>query len=132
MARKIFVVVKVNNSRFDSRVQVTSNPKFYELIIDKKAVDYMVNANYNPLGLITYLNKTVPEYKRRFFARHNPTKDRLMEIYEYIAVKYPQYIQGAEYNEYGDNPYYQNFLLNTVTERQVLRNKLIRMKENEN
>ncbi len=125
LARQIYFVSKIY-SKFDNRVNVTKNPRFYERIIDKKAVDYMVNANYNPLALITYLNKTYPEYKFSF--RHNRTNDRLMAIYEYILLKYPQYLKDD--NPYLDNPYYQNFLLNTVFERGLLRVKLNR-NENE-
>ncbi|MBO6087855.1 hypothetical protein J6P92_05875 [bacterium] len=121
LSRQIYFVSKIY-SKFDNRMNVAKNPRFYEQIIDKKAVDYMVNANYNPLALITYLNKTYPEY--RYSLRHNRTNDRLIAIYEYILLKYPQYLNND--NQYIDNPYYQNFLLNTVFERGLLRTKLNR------
>lgn len=126
LSRQIYFISKIY-SKFDNRMNVAKNPRFYERIIDKKAVDYMVNANYNPLALITYLNKTYPEYK--YSLRHNRTADRLVSIYEYILLKYPQYLKDD--NPYLDNPYYQNFLLNTVFERGLLRVKLNR-NDNEN
>ena len=37
--------------------QIKAAPKKYERFFDKRAVDYMVQAGYNPLGLITFLQK---------------------------------------------------------------------------
>ena len=39
-----------------SSVQVKLAPKIYEIYADKRAVDFMVKAGYDPIGLITYIN----------------------------------------------------------------------------
>ena len=43
----------------------------YELIFDKLAVDFMVEAGYNPLGLITLINKTCPQTRQDFISHKN-------------------------------------------------------------
>ena len=121
LSREIYIIDRVND-RFLNRLNLMKDKKFYELIIDKKAVDYMVNSGYNPMALITFLNKTNPDIK--FSLRHNPTNKRLLNIYEYILMKYPQY--NSEDNLYLDNPYYQNFLLNTTTERKLLHRDILK------
>ena len=106
---------------FASMVQIKLAPKKFEILADKRAVDYMVKAGYNPIGLITFINKTYPQAKQEFVSGHNLTSKRLMYIYEKIAISYPQYLVN---NEYQDNPYYQNFLLNSIENRQKLKEKI--------
>ena len=118
----IFYTTKFRTN-FSNRYKYATSPKFYELIVDKRTVDYMVNAGYDPLALIVYLNKTCPDYKYRFFTRHNVTSERLMAIYEYIITKYPKELEKTDYY---DNIYFQNFLLDSVLERKVLLEKLTR------
>jgi len=102
-------------------LQVMFAPKKYEMVGDKRAVDYMVRAGYNPLGLITFINKSCPQKKYDIISRHNLTSKRLAEVYEYILVKYPYFLQN---NTYIDNIYYQNFLLNSIENRKLLQTKL--------
>lgn len=102
-------------------VEAALSSKKFETVADKRAVDYMVNAGYNPLALIVYINKTCPQKKFDRFSRHNLTSKRLARIYEYITYKYPQYLTSKEYLE---NPYYQNFLLTSVENRKKLDEKL--------
>lgn len=96
-------------------------PKKYEIFADKRAVDYMVNAGYNPLGLITFMHKAYPQKRFDRFACSNLTSKRLAIIYEYIFTKYPQFLVN---NEYITNETYQNFLLSSVENRRKLELKI--------
>lgn len=104
-----------------SALQVKMSPKKYELVADRRAVDYMVKAGYNPLGLITYIIKSSPQKKQDKISSHNLTSKRLAFIYEYIFTKYPYFLVN---NAYIDNYYYQNFLLNSIENRRKLEIKI--------
>ena len=65
-------------------LKLKAAPKKYEIVFDKLAVDYMVKAGYNPLGLITYIHKTCPQSRQDTFSSHNLTSKRLANIYERI------------------------------------------------
>ncbi len=104
-----------------SAAQIKMAPKKYEIFADKRAVDYMVYAGYNPLGLITYMYKTHPQKRYDTFSYTNLTSKRLAIIYEYIFKKYPQFLLN---NEYITNQAYQSFLLNSVNNRLKLKQKL--------
>jgi hypothetical protein len=96
-------------------------PNKYDLKADKLAVDYMVNADYNPLALITVLNKIGKQYRYDIFSNHTLISRRMMHIYEYIYTKYPSVLVD---NEYKDNIYYQNFLLTSRNNRMKLLDKI--------
>ena len=96
-------------------------PNKYDLKADKTAVDYMVNADYNPLALITILNKIGKQYRYDVFSNHTLVSRRMMMIYEYIYKKYPHILVE---NEYKDNLYYQNFLLTSRNNRMKLLEKI--------
>ena len=96
-------------------------PKKYEIVFDKLAVDYMVTAGYNPLGLITLINKTCPQCRQDKFSSKNLTSKRLAHIYERIYFKYPAFLEN---NTYLENEYYQNFLLNSQNNRKLLSDKV--------
>lgn len=66
--------------------------KANELRFDKKAVDYMVNAGYNPKAFVSALEKTTGEWRGTFWGRHNKTSKRVKIINTYIQTKYPQYL----------------------------------------
>lgn len=106
---------------FLSSVQVTCAPKKYEILFDKRAIDYMVTAGYNPLAMLTYMNKSFPQKRYDRFARTNLTSKRLANIYEYIYLKYPIFLVN---NEYLENPDYQNFLLVSQENRKKLHQKI--------
>lgn len=106
---------------FVSSAQIKFAPKKYEIYADKRAVDYMVNAGYNPIGLITLLNKSKPQNVLDKLLFHNPPTRRMAIIYEYIYTKYPYYLAN---NPYFDNINYQNFLLNSVENRAKLKEKI--------
>lgn len=124
LAREISIVMKsysgIWGGTLDS-LQVALGSKKFETVADKRAVDYMVNAGYNPLALIVFINKTCPQKRFDRFSRHNLTSKRLARIYEYITYKYPEYLKD---NDYINNEYYQNFLLNSVTNRRMLQVKI--------
>lgn len=96
-------------------------PNKYDLKADKRAVDYMVNAGYNPLGYIVILNKIGQQYRYDIFSNHTLISRRMMLIYEYIYTKYPSILAD---NEYKDNIYYQNFLLISRSNRLKLQEKV--------
>lgn len=96
-------------------------PNKYDLLADKRAVDYMINAGYNPLGYITILNKIMQQYRFDIFSNHTLVSRRMMHIYEYIYTKYPSILVD---NDYKDNVYYQNFLLTSRKNRMLLKEKI--------
>lgn len=101
--------------------QVAFAPKKFELFFDKRAVDFMVTAGYNPLALITFMNKSYPQKRFDKFGRTNLTSKRLANIYEYIFTKYPSFLVN---NTYLENPNYQNFLLTSQNNRKKLHEKI--------
>lgn len=102
-------------------VQIKAAPKKFETVADKIAVDFMVKAGYNPVALITFINKAFPQHYQDFISNKNLTSKRLALIYEYIYTKYPYYLAN---NEYLENPHYQNFLLNSTYNRKLLETKV--------
>lgn len=80
----------------------TAKKQNYEA--DLTAVDLMAKAGYNPVALITILNKTAGQY-RFDIGENGLTTKRIRKINEYIKTQYPQYISA-----YASNPYYQNAL----------------------
>ncbi len=104
-----------------SIITTSLTPEKYEYKADKRAVDYMVKAGYNPLGLITILNKIGSQYRYDWLMTHPLTTRRMAEIYEYVYSKYPEYLVQ---NEYQNNIIYQNFLLTSRENRQKLEKKI--------
>ena len=96
-------------------------PKKYEYKSDKRAVDFMVNAGYHPVAMIVIMNKAFPQYRYDWCAAHPLTSRRMMEVYEYIYKKYPEYLVN---NKYKTNIYYQNFLLTSRENRMKLQKKV--------
>lgn len=96
-------------------------PNKYDVKADKRSVDYMVNAGYNPLAIIVMLNKIGQQYRYDVFSNHNLTSRRMMKIYEYIYMKYPAILAN---NQYKDNVYYQNFLLTSRKNRLKFQEKM--------
>ena len=97
LAREISTAVKsysgIWGGSLDS-LEVYLGAKKFETVADKRAVDYMAEAGYNPLALIVFINKTCPQKKFDRFSRHNLTSKRLARIYEYITYKYPHYLEN--------------------------------------
>ncbi len=109
----------VFNGRLSS-LKMKAAPKKYQIVFDKIAVDYMVKAGYNPIGMITYINKSKDQKRTNSFTQNLASK-RLAIIYEYIYTKYPYYLRN---NEYFHNVSYQNFLLTSQENRRMLEEKI--------
>lgn len=124
LAREISRAIKSYSGMWGGTIdsiEIALSSKKFEIVADKRAVDYMVKAGYNPLALIVLINKTCPQMRQDRFSRHNLTSKRLAKIYEYITYKYPEYLTS---NEYINNKYYQNFLLTSISNRQKLEEKI--------
>lgn len=104
-----------------SSIKIKAAPKKYELVFDKFAIDYMVKAGYNPIGLITFINKSCPQKRQDTFSSNNLTSKRLAHIYEYIFINHPSFLAK---NTYIENEYYQNFLLTSQENRRKLQEKI--------
>lgn len=109
-----------------SSIKIKAAPKKYELVFDKLAVDYMVKAGYNPLGLITFINKTCPQARQDKISTTNLTSKRLAHIYHRIYTQYPSFLVN---NTYINNSYYQNFLLTSLDNRKKVEEKAKNPKE---
>lgn len=70
------------------------NSKRYESKSDLMAIDMMVKSGYNPIAAITCANKIFPEDQWDFGLPHPKGSKRLLAIYKYISVKYPQYLNS--------------------------------------
>lgn len=101
-----------------STFKYSVSPRKYETSADKKAVDYMVNAGYNPVAIIVLYNKLHSQTRYEYYLQHPLTSRRLATIYEYIYRKYPAYLAN---NKYIENIYYQNFLLTSQENRKKLK-----------
>jgi len=124
LSRGILYAMKSYRGAFNgylSALQIKAAPKKFEIVADKRAVDFMVKAGYNPLGLITFIQKSEPQKRFDTVGTKNLASKRLAIIYEYIYTKYPYYLQN---NEYLTNEHYQNFLLTSQNNRQLLLQKI--------
>ena len=124
LARGILITAKSYEGLFNgylSAFELKAAPKKFELAADKRAVDFMVNAGYHPVGLITFIQKSCPQKRFDRFSNKNLTSKRLAHIYEYIYTKYPYYLAN---NPYYENEHYQNFLLTSMENRKMLEEKI--------
>ena len=100
LARQIVFAARSYDGIFNGALrslQMKAAPKKFEIVADKIAVDYMVKAGYNPIALITYIQKTQPQKRYDIISNKNLTSKRLMMIYEYIYTKYPYFLVNNEY-----------------------------------
>ena len=124
LARGILITAKSYEGLFNgylSAFELKAAPKKFELAADKRAVDFMVNAGYHPVGLITFIQKSCPQKRFDRFSNKNLTSKRLAHIYEYIYTKYPYYLAN---NPYYENEHYQNFLLTSMENSKMLEEKI--------
>ena len=124
LARGILIASKSYRGLFNgylSAFELKAAPKKFELAADKRAVDFMVNAGYHPVGLITFIQKSCPQKRFDTISTKNLASRRLAMIYEYIYMKYPYYLQN---NTYLNNEHYQNFLLSSQENRRMLLQKI--------
>ena len=77
-------------------ISMTSNAKKYELKADLNGIDYMVKSGYDPIAAITIMNKIAgePVWDWGFMSTHPKGSKRLIAMYKYIYVKYPQYLNS--------------------------------------
>ena len=123
LSREIARAVKASTGEFKgfvSMTQVKAAPKKFEIYADKRAVNYMVNAGYNPIGLITYIDK-LGKCTGLAKITHNTYTKRMALVYEYIYFNHPYFLK---YNEYLENEHFQNFLKNSVENRELLYDKI--------
>lgn len=106
---------------FFSNLSYSTSPRLKENQADKKAVDYMVKAGYNPVALIAIYNKTLAQTRYEWCHYYPLATKRMMNIYEHIYENYPQYLKN---NAYANNIYYQNFLSNTTKEMKKFNKKI--------
>lgn len=109
---------------FFKYMSMTSNSKKYEEKADLTALDYMVKAGYNPIAAITMGNKifTEPMWDWGFNSSHPKGSKRLMNMYKYIFIKYPEYLNSSMTKL----PAYKNFeysLANDIKEFQQKQKK---------
>lgn len=99
----------------------TFTPRKYEKKADKRAIDFMVNAGYNPVAMIVMMNKVFAQDRYEFMSTHPLASRRMAYVYEYIYYKYPEFLKN---NKYINDVYYQNFLLNSQDNRRKLKEKI--------
>lgn len=104
-----------------SKLTVKLSAQKYETLADKRAVDFLVKSGYCPIAMITMINKVYGQTKSNIFSQHVKTSVRLARIYEYIIRKYPDKLDDRRFK---NNIYYQNFLLNSRKNRELLQNRL--------
>ena len=73
------------------------------------------------MALITIYSKTLGQTRYEWCHYYPLATKRMVNVYEHIAVNYPQYLAN---NIYTDNIYYKNFLHNTTKEMKKLEKKL--------
>lgn len=81
---------------FGKAIAMFFNSKSYEYKADLLAIDYMVKAGYNPVAMITVMNKISGEsvWDWGILWSHPKTSTRLLKVYKYIYVKYPKYLSS--------------------------------------
>lgn len=124
LSRGIVIATRSYNgiaNGFLRSLQIKAAPKKFEIVADKRAVDYMVKSGYHPIGLITFIQKTVSQRRQDVISTHNLASKRLAIIYEYIYTKYPYYLKE---NPYFNSESYQNFLLTSLNNRKLLEEKI--------
>jgi hypothetical protein len=88
-------------------IAMNANAKKYEQKADLNGIDYMVKAGYDPIASITMGNKIFgePVWDWGFTYTHPKGSKRLIEMYKYIYVKYPQFLNSP----LKQTPSYKNF-----------------------
>ncbi len=94
---------------------------------DATAVDLLVGAGYNPLGMVSILQKISGEKYADFLSTHPSGEKRTVYIYDYIAKAYPQFIEnGYDTESFEEFTYYYEDL---VQERAQNPEKMIKHDE---
>lgn len=108
IARTVAVSVLVSAARFVTNTGFVPikggairNAKFSrndEFKADKRGIDFLVAAGYNPLAAISILYKIGTNYVD-FYQSHPNVNRRIYEDYMYIEANYPNYIQQGFYTQ---------------------------------
>ena len=111
---------------------VNANSKKYEQKDHLNGIDYMVKAGYDPIAAITMGNKIFaePVCDWGFTSTHPKGSKRLMDMYKYIYVKYPHYLNSP----LTKSPSYKNFEYSMAKEIREFQQKQKRrqLKQQEN
>ncbi len=93
---------------FGKLMMMNFNSKSYEYQADTTGIDLMVKAGYNPIAMITLMNKISGENICDWGVlwTHPKTSKRLMNDYKYIYKKYPKYLSS----DMTKNINYQNWV----------------------
>jgi predicted Zn-dependent protease len=86
-----FVPVKV--------VTMSLCPVRYEYKADLMGIDYMVKAGYDPIAAIIVNNKLADEHWWEWINAHPRGSKRMLAMYKYIYIKYPQYLSSPMTND---------------------------------
>ena len=107
-------------------VAMKLNSKYYEYKADEIGIDYMVKAGYNPIAMITIMNKISGEdaYDWKILRSHPKTSKRLMKDYEIIYKTYPQYLSSPMTN----NIHYVNWTYTATKDIQKFREEQAKQK----
>ena len=114
----IAVVVPVSVIQVFSSKKISRSDEFEA---DLTAVDLLVTSGYNPLCLISVLNKMCGNYID-ILNTHPSGEKRLLNIYDYIAYNYPTFLEEG----YSTTSYKraQEMILVTLKEREESEKKL--------
>jgi len=114
---------------FIKLISMSANSKKYECKADLNGIDYMVKAGYNPIAGIIFANKifSEPLWDWGFLSSHPKGSKRMLEMYKYIYVKYPQYLNSPMTK----NIIFQNFLNSQADEIKKFEQKQKRRQMNQ-
>jgi len=111
LAQNIARGVYSYNGIFNGQFMVMKDGKKSELKYDKQAVEYLVNAGYNPVAIITAYDKTLAEWRGTALSRHNKASKRMKTVYNEIKTKYPHFLNS---NQFTKSLNYQRFVDNNL------------------
>lgn len=93
------------------QISTTKLSRKDEFEADITAIDLMVNAGYNPLAMVSLLNKMNDGSNFDLIATHPSSEKRIMNAYDYIAYTYPTLAKKG-YNSTAYNNAYKLISLN--------------------
>lgn len=93
------------------QISTTKLSRKDEFEADVTAIDLMVNAGYNPLAMVSLLNKMNDGSNFDLIATHPSSEKRIMNAYDYIAYTYPTLAKKG-YNSTAYNNAYKLISLN--------------------
>lgn len=89
-----------------AKVGLKKRMRLDEYESDVTAVDFLVGAGYNPLGMVSILQRITGDKYIDFLSTHPSGEKRTLYIYDYIAKAYPEYIEQGF-----DTESYEEFLI---------------------